>query len=340
MDRFGKMRGPDRSPEIAPEAAGTSPAPQLGGLSPAATGRLAMIGALVVALICLAFSVRWLVDESRQPGVGLFVLPIVAIAALAATAFAEKTWSARPSRTTELGNTTRLVSIGAILLVVPSMLIAFAGDDRRGNAGGIDLACPEGEVPDAGFVDVLPESSHARAVNCLAWWGIVSAEGESFQPSSTLTRAQMATTIDRTTTAAGAELADGDLTFTDIDDDTHADAIARVAAADIMGGRNAEAFDPGGTVTRAQMATLVARVYEHVAGEPLAGAEEGDDPAFDDVGESLHADNIRAAAAAGIITGKDGRFQPGDSVTRAQMATMLARTLDILVLDGATELPD
>jgi hypothetical protein len=105
---------------------------------------------------------------------------------------------------------------------------------------------------------------------------------------------------------------------------THARAIDCAAHLDIVRGVTATTFVPGRSVTRAQLASLLARTLDELELPlpPVAGS-----PAFSDVDEP-HAESIRRLAAAGIVEGKgDGRFDPAAPVTRAQLASLLVRTL-------------
>jgi hypothetical protein len=105
---------------------------------------------------------------------------------------------------------------------------------------------------------------------------------------------------------------------------THAQAIDCAAHLDIVRGVTAATFAPGRAVTRAQLASLLARTLDELELPlpPVAGS-----PAFSDIDEP-HADNIRRLAAAGIVEGKgDGRFDPAAAVSRAQLASLLVRTL-------------
>ena len=112
-------------------------------------------------------------------------------------------------------------------------------------------------------------------------------------------------------------------TFFDDNETTHEANIEAIARAGITGGCIPEgtAFCPELDVTRAQMASFLARALEL---EPAA-------PPFADVaGDSVHAQNIGAIAAANITLGcGDGVFCPSDLVTREQMASFLARALDL-----------
>ena len=107
----------------------------------------------------------------------------------------------------------------------------------------------------------------------------------------------------------------------------HDRAIGCVFFYGIAQGRTATTFAPGGPVTRAQMASFVARLVD-TSYTPLPDAETD---AFADDDESVHEDNINRLAAAGVVTGRgDGRYAPDEPVTRAQMATFLVRAYELI----------
>ena len=84
-------------------------------------------------------------------------------------------------------------------------------------------------------------------------------------------------------------------------------------------------FCPDESVTRAQMATFLARALE-LEPAPPAG--------FADTAGNVHKANIDALAAASITAGcatDPPRFCPDQAVTRAQMATFLVRAFDVVV---------
>jgi hypothetical protein len=118
--------------------------------------------------------------------------------------------------------------------------------------------------------------------------------------------------------------------FFDDNETTHESNIEAIARAGITGGCIPEgtAFCPDLDVTRAQMASFLTRA---LGLEPTS-------PTFDDVDAAgVHAANIGAIAAAGITLGcGDGVFCPDEVVTREQMASFLARALN---LDPATTGP-
>ena len=112
--------------------------------------------------------------------------------------------------------------------------------------------------------------------------------------------------------------------FADMEATAHTDSIFAIWEAGITNGCGGEFFCPEDTVTRAQMATFLARSL---------GLAAGDDHRFADVEPtSVHAPNINAIAQAGISLGCDGsgtRFCPEDEVSRAQMASFMARALEL-----------
>ena len=114
--------------------------------------------------------------------------------------------------------------------------------------------------------------------------------------------------------------------FVDDDASPHQANIELLAKAGITVGCNPpdnDMFCPGDPVTRAQMATFLARA--------LTLPETAVDY-FRDDDASTHEGGINALAAAGISTGcneANTNYCPGDHVTRAQMASFLARALNL-----------
>ena len=111
--------------------------------------------------------------------------------------------------------------------------------------------------------------------------------------------------------------------FVDVDEDSvHAASIETVAELRITMGTSATMFSPSDTVTRAQMASFVARTWEAADREcPSSGASY-----FDDVpAGSTHTAGIDCVSALGVARGTAERmFSPSAPVTRAQMASFLA----------------
>ncbi|MDH3500303.1 MAG: S-layer homology domain-containing protein, partial [Acidimicrobiia bacterium] len=123
------------------------------------------------------------------------------------------------------------------------------------------------------------------------------------------------------TVAGAATPAEGGR-FWDDDGWTHEGNIEAIAAIGVTQGCAPEgtAFCPDLSVTRAQMASFLARALN------LTGSNTN---RFTDVpGDNVHLGNINAIAAEGITLGcsADGtRYCPNSFVSRAQMASFLAR---------------
>ncbi|MDP9418155.1 MAG: S-layer homology domain-containing protein, partial [Actinomycetota bacterium] len=111
-------------------------------------------------------------------------------------------------------------------------------------------------------------------------------------------------------------------------------AIDQLAEVGIVTGKGARRYEPAGPVTRAQMASFLVRAYEKRSGTALP---EGEDYYDDDAGETTHGVAIGKVARAGISGGVARReYRPGLTTTRGQMASFLARELDLLVEGGTT----
>lgn len=197
----------------------------------------------------------------------------------------------------------------------------------------ITNACPPERTPPPPFTD-LGSSIHAAAVGCVAWWGVASGtSATSFNPSGRMTRAQLASFVARELEAAGHVLsAAAPDAFTDDETSVHESRINQLAAAGVVQGRGGTTYAPNATVTRAEMATFLVRAHDLLAPPLPSGPNR-----FVDDGGSVHEANINKVAAAGLAAGTSAtRFAPSSPVVRGQMATFLARLLDLLVATGAT----
>lgn len=200
-------------------------------------------------------------------------------------------------------------------------------------ARGIEQACPSVEVPASDFLDVEDDGVHTPAIECIAWLGITEGRtATSFAPSAQITRGQFAAMVARALRTAGEELPeDPAAAFTDVAGTTHALEIDQLAALGIVRGRADDTYAPDGRVTRAQTASILVRTFEHVTGATL----EAERNYFTDDDGSVHAAAIDAAGLAGLTTGLGPEeFGPGMDLRRDEMATLVARLLDLLVVEG------
>ena len=215
-----------------------------------------------------------------------------------------------------------------------------AGDDAVVlEPRSIDVACPQPAAP--AFPDVAVTSTAGHAISCIAELEIThGADDGTFRPSQSVTRDQMASFIVRMLEVAGVELdPPASPPFDDVAGNTHAEAIAALAEAGVASGYRDGTFGPRDAVTRAQMATFLARAHELAAPSGLADRDQlAPTLFFDDVAGSPHTGAINQLAAEGVAAGRaPGRYAPSDDVTRAQMAMFIARTLDSLAATGVWE---
>ena len=203
------------------------------------------------------------------------------------------------------------------------------------------LACVDG-LPDAGFVDVHPGSTHALSVDCITAFGLAAGTSEGrFSPSRPVTRGQMATFLSRTLARAGAlpEAADleqpasaDDASFDDTFGTTHAATIEALTELGITRGYDDGSFRPQAHVNRAQMATFLVRTVEHLTGDAYVPSRLW----FDDIAGTTHEISIGAARDLAITFGSSQPriFEPRRTLSRAQMSSLLARTLDAMAREG------
>jgi hypothetical protein len=215
-------------------------------------------------------------------------------------------------------------------------------------------ACPEGRVPRAGFRDVDRSSPFARAIDCLVGFGITQGRtATTYAPNDAVTRQQMAVFLHRMLDdLLVLPVAPSRSRFTDVDASGEigrainvlaSDELATLSGIRIVAGRTASTFDPGAPVTRAQMASFIARAteaiilvrgYEIIDRGDCSGVfrDERTIPA-------AHAPSVTLLCAAGIVTGRrDGTYGPHADVTRGQMAAFLMRLMDSFV-EGAFTTP-
>lgn len=142
-------------------------------------------------------------------------------------------------------------------------------------------------------------------------------DADMFCTYDPVTRGQLATFVTR---ALDLPATDTDF-FTDDAGSGHEDAINRAAAAGIVDGCTPTTFCPNGKVSRATMATILARA--------MALPPTGTDRFTDDQGLGSEA-SINAVAEAGIMGGCTATtFCPSAKVNRGQLVVFLHRALTV-----------
>ena len=174
----------------------------------------------------------------------------------------------------------------------------------------------------AGTFDDDDTSVHESAIESIAEAGITEGcGGASYCPTQTVTRGQMASFLAR-----ALELPDSPSDyFSDDETNTHEGNINRIAHAGITGGFEDGTYRPDELVTRAQMASFLVRSIDRLT--PNA------DDYFTDDDTSPHEANINGVAAGAVTLGctsAGDRFCPNNPVRRDQMASFLARSLELV----------
>ena len=229
----------------------------------------------------------------------------------------------------------------ALLVVVLTTLAAVPGvlAEDVPEARGIERVCPP---PEDQIVDGLPPlpdagAAHGDAIRCATDYQIIEGfEDETFRPGVPVTRGQVASLVARwLRTATGIELPEGtDTPFSDTEGTQHASAIHALAEFELVSGRLDGTFGPGDPLTRGQLAQTVVRAISfadvlHIDG-PLPPSSS--EVSFTDVHEDTQfADHIHSLAGIGVVQGDTaGVYNPGEPVTRGQLATFLMRAADYL----------
>jgi len=234
------------------------------------------------------------------------------------------------NRPSNPGNAER--SVGSALVLLPAPGSVAVAEPR-----GIALACPTREVREDGFTDVAAGMPHEPAIDCVVWWQVARGVTPTlYEPGKTVTRAQLASLLASFVVRSGGTLPAAVDRFADDDGSPHERSINQMAAAGVMTGRGDGSFGPRLPVTRAQLASALARAVAHRQGAPLPAAADY----FADDDGSAHEQTIDQVAAAGLVGGvRLHIYGPGDAVRRDQLATILARALDLLVEQGTTPPP-
>lgn len=191
------------------------------------------------------------------------------------------------------------------------------------------LATGATEVPPGGrFLDD-DLSVHQGAIEAIAAAGITLGCNPSantrFCPEDPVSRGQMAAFLVRALDLPDA----GTSGFNDTGGTIFENEIDRLAASGITRGCNPpdnDRFCPQEPVSRGQMAAFLSRGLQlpPPTGDPFA---DDDDSAFEQDIEALH----EAAITAGCNPPINDRYCPQQAVTRAEMATFLARALELEV---------
>ncbi len=173
------------------------------------------------------------------------------------------------------------------------------------------------------FKDVPSTSSYYASINQLTELGAISGFPDgTFKPGESLTRGQAAKIIAQVLNLDGATATDP--SFSDVPKShQYYNAIAALAEADIIGGYEDNTFKVSETITRGQLAKVLAQAFE------LKTKDNSELP-FTDVTES-YKPFVKALYDNGIATGtSENTFSLNKPVTRGQAVNLITRALNFV----------
>ncbi|OBZ11237.1 S-layer homology domain-containing protein [Bacillus sp. FJAT-26390] len=177
------------------------------------------------------------------------------------------------------------------------------------------------------FSDIASVEAWAgREIQVVAAKGAIEGKSEGvFAPKDKVTRAEFAKMLIR-----ALDLENGSATesFDDVKaGDWHAPYVAAAVQLKIINGRSATKFDANATITRAEMATMIARalkVSQGAADVTDVNAALKDFADADKISAALK-DGVAFAATHKIVIGNEGKFLPNNNATRAEAAVIIYR---------------
>ncbi len=201
------------------------------------------------------------------------------------------------------------------------------------------LAAVPAPATSSGYDDIAEAGEHAAAVEALAALDILvgtECASKRFCPADPLSRWVMAVWLVRVVHGAEPPVDDSG-TFADVGEDVWwVGYVEKLAELGITRGcdLNPARYCPDQPVTRAQMASFLTRAFELEPAEPAG---------FTDTVGNIHADRIDALAAVNSTVGcasDPARYCPTRPVTRAEMASFLARALNLVPRAEVIEVPE
>lgn len=178
------------------------------------------------------------------------------------------------------------------------------------------------------FKDIASVQAWAgRQISVVAAKGAIEGVGnDNFAPKSNVTRAEFAKMLIR---ALNLENNSAKHSFSDVSSTAwYAPYVAVAAEKGIITGRSAAQFDPTATITRAEMATMIARAVK--AQKPEAVTNASSLSKFSDAGKIAASlkDGVAFAASNNLVIGNAGKFNPNNTATRAEAAVIIYRTIN------------
>jgi len=178
------------------------------------------------------------------------------------------------------------------------------------------------------FVDIDESDWYFESVKFVVDQGLFKGISENqFGPDMHVTRGMLVTVMYRAEGEPEVEMNNG---FIDVEDNAYyAKAISWAKSNNIVNGYDSETFGPNDSVTREQIAAIIAR-YSKLQG--LSSADQIETTFADSNAISDWAvDSVRYCRQIGLILGDDNnQFNPQNSTTRAETAAILYRYMQMM----------
>lgn len=175
------------------------------------------------------------------------------------------------------------------------------------------------------FKDMGNHSWAASSVDFLSRSGVVTGvDSTHYGPANPMTRGDFVLMLYRAFNMKSS----GKVSFSDVPQNSYyAEAIAAAKALGIATGTNNK-FNPNAPLTRQDAMVLIQRTMS-ATGRPLTAGDTSTLNSFKDRNRvSDYAVNaVAALVRSGLIKGDDGRINPSNTITRAEMAVLLHRVL-------------
>ncbi len=211
--------------------------------------------------------------------------------------------------------------------------IGGGNDDTHDMSGAVGLVPPNVDYvptdtnPSQGvskFSDVPQNAWYKEYVEQLSDKGIMNGVGDGkFEPERSITREEVVAVICR---SFGIEEADGG-GFGDVSPDAWYSGYINAAKENgIISGITEEMFGIGTNITRQDLCVMVGRILGYTDAKPTYNESFADDAELSDYAR----DFVYLLKELGIINGKDeGKFAPQDTATRAEIAAIIIRALEV-----------
>ena len=180
------------------------------------------------------------------------------------------------------------------------------------------------------FTDVSADSWYYESVRYAEENKLMNGTSENtFSPNSTLTRAMLVTVLYR---LEGEPATNKSIPFGDVDMGAYyGSAVSWAKQNGIVSGITETEFAPGQNISREQIAAIIYRYAQHKGYDVSCGVNV-EIANYDDCGEvSQYAISaIKYVVASGVLKGKTDRtLNPRDNATRAEIATILQRFIEM-----------